>query len=60
MNEPGTVAVASSCAEPSAVPKVMSAGVAQVTVGVARLTVNVVVAPAAAKLAFPAKLYEIV
>ena len=60
MNEPGTEAVASSCAELSAVPKLIAAGVAQVTVGVAGLTVSVVVVLAGAKFVLPAKLYKIV
>jgi hypothetical protein len=38
---PGTDAMASSCAGPRGVPEVMSAGSAQVIVGVAGLTVSV-------------------
>ena len=60
VNEPGTEALASSCALPSAVPALISAGMAQVMVGVALVTVSVVVVLAAAKLVLAAKLYEIV
>lgn len=38
MKTPGTEAVASSCAAPRGVPTVMSAGLAQVIVGVAWVT----------------------
>ena len=53
---PATEAVASSCADPSGVPDVMPAGLAQVTVGVAWLTVSIVVLLAELKFALPAKL----
>ncbi len=52
--------MASSWVDPSAVPKGILAGVAQVMVGVALATVSAVLALAAAKSVFPAKLYEIV
>ncbi len=52
--------MASSCALPSAVPALISAGMGQVMVGVALVTVSAVVVLAGAKSVFPAKLYEIV